>query len=462
MTTKLFRFLLFTLIVHILQGHSLVRPEMSAFRNRLPESQLGEAQLTEEAFFKAASNHDYCPTTTKAFTLIIVTASPCHILLGKKNRGFGKGMWNSFGGKLEQNETPDVCASRELLEETNISISSTTMRESKVGVLRYTFEEDPVEMLMHLYHIHMPERNCPAYADIRGCEEITPQWLEDWHDVPLDQMFADDSHWLITVLSRIDQQLEIDGRFHFRKNCEETNTILQYMLRVKEKTSVPVPHSSDDGNPDDDVFRHRLPPSRLGTSHATLDSFLHAVAKNDYQPIKCKEYTLVLITASPRHILLGLKNRGFGQGMYNSFGGKIEPGEDADDGASRELLEETNIDVSQDIMRKSKVGVLRFTIAGDPLEMIVHVYRVHMPYQQCPLYAKMQGCEEITPKWFDDWRDMPLDNMFADDSLWTVPLLSAPANTMKINGRFHFERDHVEPNFILHYYMEVQSTSMAG
>ena len=427
---------------------------MSAFRNRLPESQLGEAHLAEEAFFKAASKNDYCPTTTKEFTLIVVTASPCRILLGKKNRGFGTGMWNSFGGKLEENETPESCASRELMEETNISISSTTMRESRIGVLRYTFEEDPVEMLMHVYHIHRPDKDCTAYADIRGCDEITPQWQEDWHDIPLDKMFADDSHWLVTILSRIDQQLEMDGRFHFRKNCQQTNTILHYMFNVKEKTP-PAPV----GNLDD-VFRHRLPPSRLGTSHATMDGFFQAVAKNDYHPTKSKEYTLVLITASPRHILLGLKNRGFGKGMYNSFGGKIEPGEDSDHGASRELLEETNIDVSPDTMKKCKVGVLRFTIAGDPLEMIVHVYRVHMPHQQCPLYSKMQGCEEITPKWFEDWRDMPLGNMFADDSLWTVPLLSSPANTLKINGRFHFERDDVQTNFILHYFMEVQSTSM--
>lgn len=39
-----------------------------------------------------------------------------------------------------------------------------------------------------------------------------------------------------------------------------------------------------------------------------------------------KLFTLVLMKDSDR-ILLGLKKRGFGQGRWNGFGGKVEPGE---------------------------------------------------------------------------------------------------------------------------------------
>lgn len=447
---------LFTL-KYVLQCDSIAPAQMNAFRNRLPESRLGESHADEAAFLQAASKHSYCVTKTKEFTLVIVTASPCHILLGKKNRGFGKGMWNSFGGKLEPDEFPEVGASRELMEETNIQVSPITMKQSKVGVLRYTFEEDPVEMMMHLFHIHSPQKDCIAYDGIRGCAEITPHWIDDWHDIQLDNMFADDSLWLVTILSRIDQQIEIHGRFHFRRNCQETNTILHHVLEVNDKTV----GSKDDGD-HQNVFRHRLPSWRLGTSHATLESFLDAVSEHDYQPSRTKEYTLVVITASPRNILLGLKNRGFGQGMYNSFGGKIEPGEDPGHGASRELLEETNINVPTEAMRELKVGILRFTAEGDQLEMIIHLYRVHMPQLDCPLYLHMRGCEEITPTWFDDWREIPLNNMFADDSLWIVPLLSSVANSLEINGRFHFRTDMVETNCILHFFMEINDKSTIG
>jgi hypothetical protein len=41
-----------------------------------------------------------------------------------------------------------------------------------------------------------------------------------------------------------------------------------------------------------------------------------------------KVLTLALIVHdSRRRLLLGLKKRGFGQGKWNGFGGKVEPGE---------------------------------------------------------------------------------------------------------------------------------------
>ena len=42
------------------------------------------------------------------------------ILLGMKKRGFGKGKYNGFGGKKEDNETIHDAAIRELREESGI------------------------------------------------------------------------------------------------------------------------------------------------------------------------------------------------------------------------------------------------------------------------------------------------------------------------------------------------------
>lgn len=210
--------------------------EMNLFHHRLPESRLGQAHGDLESFQRAASSHSYQPTKTKEFTLIVVTASPRHILLGFKNRGFGKGMYNSFGGKFDHaDESPEECASRELLEETNIRVTPISLRNSKMGVLRFTSEEDPVEMLIHTYRVHMLRKDCPLFSDIQECEEITPKWFDDWREIPLDNMFADDSHWLPALLSSTDCPLEISGSFHFRHNCQETNTILHYYMDIKEK-----------------------------------------------------------------------------------------------------------------------------------------------------------------------------------------------------------------------------------
>jgi len=51
----------------------------------------------------------------KLFTLCIVLKRN-EILLGMKKRGFGKGKWNGFGGKVLRGETIEKAAKRELRE----------------------------------------------------------------------------------------------------------------------------------------------------------------------------------------------------------------------------------------------------------------------------------------------------------------------------------------------------------
>ena len=59
---------------------------------------------------------------------------------------------------------------------------------------------------------------------------------------------------------------------------------------------------------------------------------------------KHKILTLFTVTNQLTNtILLGYKKRGFGAGMYNGFGGKVESGESIEAGAQRELLEECGL-----------------------------------------------------------------------------------------------------------------------
>lgn len=59
-----------------------------------------------------------------------------------------------------------------------------------------------------------------------------------------------------------------------------------------------------------------------------------------------KRLTLVLLRATidaKDQILLGMKKRGFGMGKWNGFGGKVEPGETIEEGALREMAEESGV-----------------------------------------------------------------------------------------------------------------------
>lgn len=123
--------------------------------------------------------------------------------------------------------------------------------------------------------------------------------------------------------------------------------------------------------------------------------------------------TTLCLVHTPTHVLLGMKKRGFGEGRWNGFGGKVKPEETVEEAALREMREEASVDLCE----YERAGVLLFSFqtGGDDIE--VHVFRV----------TKINGepveSEEMNPKWFR-WEDVPFDSMWPDDQYW-LPLLQA-------------------------------------
>jgi 8-oxo-dGTP pyrophosphatase MutT (NUDIX family) len=221
------------------------------FINVLPEQQLGEEHSSLESFRKAV---EIVPRKRKEFSLIVVTNGN-RILLGLKHRGFGKGMYNSFGGKLEQGEDSVVAACRELHEETGICVTMKHMTESKIGILHFTFDDDPTEMCVHLFRVNIycndhvtvetassSEQIVVDPLTIRGCDEITPEWIENFFHIPLHNMFADDSIWL-TYLLASEKKVCLDGWFHFLEGGQEVNTIRHHFVDIKTDTNSESPQS---------------------------------------------------------------------------------------------------------------------------------------------------------------------------------------------------------------------------
>jgi 8-oxo-dGTP pyrophosphatase MutT (NUDIX family) len=208
-----------------------IKDPASAFPKALPALRLGRAHSTLDEYRQAIN---FSASSSKEYSLIVVTESKtARILLGLKNRGFGIGMFNSFGGKLEEEESVEGCACRELYEETNIFVPLSDMIQCKVGIQQYTFEDSPTEMIMHLFRIDLDPA---SQHKVKGCEEITPRWFDNWHQIPLDNMFADDSLWLSLLLSS-PTPLLINGWYHFQAGGQETNTILHHHLDVQDKAT---------------------------------------------------------------------------------------------------------------------------------------------------------------------------------------------------------------------------------
>lgn len=136
-----------------------------------------------------------------------------------------------------------------------------------------------------------------------------------------------------------------------------------------------------------------------------------------------KQLTLTLVRRGSR-LLLGMKKRGFGEGRWNGFGGKVMQGETVETAAVRELYEESGI-IAEAL---EKVGVLHFQFATRPKEELeVHVFGVGR-YTGEPVES-----EEMRPEWFSV-DALPFADMWPDDIFW-MPLFLAGK---KFKGRFMF------------------------
>ena len=108
--------------------------------------------------------------------------------MGMKLRGFGKGWWNGFGGKLEGEETYEESASRETFDEAKIRVGKLI----HVANLHFYFD-DELGVVARAYT-----------ADFEGepeaTDEMRPQLFQE-DSLPFDDMWPADRLWIPKVLT---------------------------------------------------------------------------------------------------------------------------------------------------------------------------------------------------------------------------------------------------------------------
>jgi 8-oxo-dGTP diphosphatase len=113
------------------------------------------------------------------------------ICLGIKKRLLGKGKYNGFGGRVEQGETIEQAALRELAEETG-GVRAVEYR--KVGEMTYIFPKSPEwDQIVHVYIVTKWQ------GEPRETDEMTAEWF-DRGKIPYDRMWHNDQYWLPLVL----------------------------------------------------------------------------------------------------------------------------------------------------------------------------------------------------------------------------------------------------------------------
>ncbi len=146
-----------------------------------------------------------------------------------------------------------------------------------------------------------------------------------------------------------------------------------------------------------------------------------------------KILTLCIIQKGER-VLLGMKKRGFGEGRWNGFGGKLKEGESIGDSLIREVREEAGIEI-KDLKER---GVLEFEFQGNPEILEVHIFGTkHFD-------GEPKETEEMRPQWFA-LHEIPFDSMWPDDRYWFPLFLKGK----KFKGRFLFRDIHSIENHTL-------------
>ena len=138
----------------------------------------------------------------KILTLCLVYQHP-RILLGMKKRGFGAGRYNGFGGKLQEGESIEQAARRELIEEAGIEAEAL----EKVGDMEFDAPHFDAIMEVHVF------RSTMFKGEPTESEEMKPDWFQV-DEIPFKDMWADDPHWFPYFL----ENKKFKARFLFDEN----------------------------------------------------------------------------------------------------------------------------------------------------------------------------------------------------------------------------------------------------
>lgn len=126
------------------------------------------------------------------------------ILLGMKKQGFGAGKFNGFGGKVEEGESLEEAAARELKEEVGLVAEDLRKR----GILHFRGEEKEI-LEMHIFSASRFD------GEPKESEEMKPEWF-NLDKIPFDKMWPDDKFWFPFLLA----DKNFQGYFLFRGHNE--------------------------------------------------------------------------------------------------------------------------------------------------------------------------------------------------------------------------------------------------
>lgn len=148
---------------------------------------------------------------------------PARILLGLKKKGFGNGKYNGVGGKILPGESLTAATIREVREEVGLILTEDDLRPAGSITFHFPFNR------AYDHHVHVFIVS-EWHGMVRESEEMAPAWFA-MDEIPFQQMWQDDAHWLPLVLAG----KQIEAEFTFANDNE---TVLSWRI---EDDPAPMP-----------------------------------------------------------------------------------------------------------------------------------------------------------------------------------------------------------------------------
>ena len=152
-----------------------------------------------------------------------------------------------------------------------------------------------------------------------------------------------------------------------------------------------------------------------------------SVADIDWGTWQARDLATLVFVIRDGQILLIRKKRGLGKGKVNGPGGKLDPGENAVECATRECQEELGIDVHN------------LECMGEHRFQFIDGYSIHCwVFRTGDMAGEAIETDEAIPLW-TDLADIPFDEMWEDDHIWLPMVIEGT----RFTASWVFDDDHM-------------------
>jgi 8-oxo-dGTP diphosphatase/2-hydroxy-dATP diphosphatase len=139
--------------------------------------------------------------------------------------------------------------------------------------------------------------------------------------------------------------------------------------------------------------------------------------------------TTIVFPVQDDRVLLGMKKRGFGEGWWNGFGGKLEGPQTWEDNARDETFEECGLIIGQ--LRMVARILFHF---DDELKVISQVFTTS------DFTGSPKETDEMRPQWFPT-NALPYEQMWPADRHWIPQALTAREGDEFLGFAVYFDSD---------------------